>query len=206
MTRHPTRLADRLAGRLDGRIGVDPLPSAPDGDDPSTPPEALDALFRADSPEAVLAAAAQADALPPSIREVVARIHAHIDRWERTPRPRSETLPAARRADAVPGPEAGASVDPILDRRMDHLVRRLVRLVHLAEVDRRRYEAQRQVRMAEATPEAVQEATPQAAGPTGTPPPDLGALGRQVLEAVTRILESRQQRRQEEPDVRDVWW
>ena len=203
MTRTPAggRLADRLAGRLDGPAGAH-APEAPEAASP-----VLGALSGAATPEAVLAAVAGSGGadLPEPIRDVVERIRREVDRWERTRAGRRLPAGGARRSTGVRAAPGGPS--PGTDERMERLVHKLVRLVHLAEVDRRQYEARRRVRMALATAEAIQEATP------ATPPssvggqaPDLEALGRQVLEAVTRILESRQQRRQEEPDVRTVQW
>jgi len=198
------RLADRLAGRLDGRAP----PDTPSTEASGTAPQVLGTLSKAATPEAVLAAVAGSGGadLPEPIRDVVERIRREADRWERARSGRPRQAAAARRTAggrALPEP----SPRPGTDERMERLVRRLVHLVHLAEVDRRQYAARRSVRMALATAEAVQEAAPTAPpGAAGGQAPDLEALGRQVLEAVTRILESRQQRRQEEPDVRYVWW
>jgi hypothetical protein len=166
----------------------------------------LEALTQAASPEAVLVASesARPGDLPAPIQDLVERIRLEADRWERinaarlrAPRPRAKASDTRTQAPTSPAP----------DERLDRLVHRLVHLVHLAETDRRLSEARQRVRLAENAPAAIQEATP-SAGPeaTGSPSPEMGELGRQVLEAVIRILESRQQRRQEEPDVRDVQW
>ncbi len=204
------RLADRLTGRLAERPERHPRPEAPSGDAEAAPAaDPLGELGRADTPEAVLAAVARPGAgeLPVPIRDLVERIQRETDRWARatTRRRRSAGPRGAQERPAAGSPEVAG---PVPDERMERLVRRLVQLVHLAETDRRRHEARRRVRMAEASQEAVQEAAPRAGAEAaaGEEPPDLEALGRQVLEAMTRILESRQQRRQEEPDVRDVQW
>jgi hypothetical protein len=88
------------------------------------------------------------------------------------------------------------------------LARKLSQLVHLAETQHRREDARRQVRMAEDTPSARAEgqAAPSQPDSASTDQVDLDALGREVLEAVMRELEMRRERRQDDPDDRQVWW
>ncbi len=83
------------------------------------------------------------------------------------------------------------------------LIRRLQQLVHIAETDRRLLEAQRRVRMAEASGHARAEgsATPGTDSAGEAQPVDLDTLGREVLAAVTDKLASRNDRRLEDPDV-----
>lgn len=87
------------------------------------------------------------------------------------------------------------------------LAKKLQSLIHLAEVERRKADAQKQVRMAETGAEATAE------GSQGSPGGDdmaqtvnIKALQRDVLEAVLRELDLMQRRRQEEPDGRNIWW
>ncbi len=108
---------------------------------------------------------------------------------------------AQRQLDKVVGASGSASVVSLASQR---LIRRLQNLVHIAEVDRRQLEAQRQVRMAEDSGQARAQG---AAGPGGgdagdAPPVDLDALRREVLSVVSSIRESRTVRRLEDPDVR----
>ena len=92
---------------------------------------------------------------------------------------------------------------PVVSLASQRLIRRLQNLVHIAEVDRRRLEAQRHVRMAEDTAQARAEGSgsPSSDGETNQEPVDLDTLSREVLMAVTSIRDSRTERRQEDPDV-----
>ncbi len=92
------------------------------------------------------------------------------------------------------------------DQRIMKLVKKLEGLIHLAEAEHRLADAQRQVRMAEDTPAARAEGSAPIAG-TGADSSkmDLEALSREVLEAVTRELESRRERRTEDGDE-SIWW
>jgi hypothetical protein len=94
------------------------------------------------------------------------------------------------------------------DDRVMKLARKLQQLIHLAEGAGDRDAARRQVRMAEDSAQARSEGQ----GPGGTAEGgstkqvDIEALGREVLEMVSRELEMRRERRQEDPDGRNVWW
>jgi hypothetical protein len=94
------------------------------------------------------------------------------------------------------------------DDRVMKLARKLQQLIHLAEGAGDRDAARRQVRMAEDSAQARAEGQ----GPGGTAEGgstkqvDIEALGREVLEMVSRELEMRRERRQEDPDGRNVWW
>jgi hypothetical protein len=95
------------------------------------------------------------------------------------------------------------------DDRITKLVKKLQGLIHLAEAEGRLAEAQRQVRMAEDSPGARAEGQ----GPAGATKEggdkqekqDIEALGREVLEVVTRELEFRRMRRLEDHDE-SSWW
>lgn len=144
-------------------------------------------------------------------------------RDSRLPPPAAETLqggsryvqPVASSARAVRGStrpiaatarRVGASSG---DDRIMRLVKKLQGLIHLAEAEHRLAEAQRRVRMAEDSPGAKAEAS----GPVGATQSngkdveqqDIEALGREVLEVVTKELEIRRQRRMEDHDE-SVWW
>ncbi len=120
-------------------------------------------------------------------------------------RPSAAQGRAQREMERVVGSSGSA---PVVSLASQRLVRRLQNLVHLAEVDRRKLEAQRNVRMAEDSAQARAEgsASPDAAASGEAPPVDLDALRREVLSAVTSIRDSRTIRRSEDPDVRiDVY-
>lgn len=92
------------------------------------------------------------------------------------------------------------------DQRIMKLVKKLESLIHLAEAEHRLADARSQVRMAEDTASARAEGSAPIAG-TGpdNSKMDLEALSREVLEAVTRELESRRERRTEDGDE-SIWW
>lgn len=92
---------------------------------------------------------------------------------------------------------------PVVSLASQRLIRRLQNLVHIAEVDRRRLEAQRHVRMAEDSAQARAQGSADLSsdGEGNEQPVDLDALGREVLMAVTNIRDSRTVRRPEDPDV-----
>jgi hypothetical protein len=94
------------------------------------------------------------------------------------------------------------------DDRVMKLARKLESLVHLAEGIGDRDAARRQVRMAEDSAAAKAEGQggigATEAGNRGRQL-DIEALGREVLEMVNRELETRRERRQEDPDGH-VWW
>ncbi|MDP2315632.1 MAG: hypothetical protein Q8P41_22220, partial [Pseudomonadota bacterium] len=95
------------------------------------------------------------------------------------------------------------------DDRVTKLVKKLQGLIHLAEAEGRLADARAQVRMAEDSASARAEGQ----GPVGTSKEpgekgqkqDIDALGREVLEVVTRELEFRRSRRTEDHDE-SSWW
>ncbi len=95
------------------------------------------------------------------------------------------------------------------DDRIMKLVKKLQGLIHLAEAEGRLADARSQVRMAEDSASARAEGQ----GPVGTTKDggergqkqDIDALGREVLEVVTRELEFRRSRRTEDHDE-SIWW
>lgn len=102
----------------------------------------------------------------------------------------SRTAPA-RRADG-----AGAS-------QVTKLAGKLMKLIHLAENERKLADAQRHVRMAQEDGKA--EAGKETGPSESAEAPNLKALQVEVFEAVLRELELSKQRRQEDFDV-SVWW
>jgi hypothetical protein len=90
--------------------------------------------------------------------------------------------------------------------KVTKLASKLMNLIHLAEAERKRDQDKVAYRMAADTSEARAES----AGPSGEKSPtenvNMKALQRDVLEAVLRELELTQQRRQEDPDGRSIWW
>ncbi len=115
-------------------------------------------------------------------------------------RPSAAQERAQRQVDQVLRAKSGT---PVVSLASQRLIRRLQNLVHIAECDRRRLEAQRQVRMAEdsAHARAQAQSAPGTDAASGEQPIDLDALRREVLTAVNRIKESRTVRRLEDPDV-----
>jgi hypothetical protein len=95
------------------------------------------------------------------------------------------------------------------DDRVTKLVKKLQGLIHLAEAEGRLADARSQVRMAEDSASAKAEGQ----GPVGATKEggekgqkqDIDALGREVLEVVTRELEFRRSRRVEDHDE-SSWW
>jgi len=95
------------------------------------------------------------------------------------------------------------------DDRVTKLVKKLQGLIHLAEAEGRLADARAQVRMAEDSASAKAEGQ----GPVGATreggekgqKQDIDALGREVLEVVTRELEFRRSRRVEDHDESN-WW
>jgi hypothetical protein len=99
--------------------------------------------------------------------------------------------------------QSGSASGDVVSLSTMRLIRRLQQLVHIAEVDRRILEAQRRVRMAEDSAHARAEAAsaPGADSSGEQQPVDLDTLGREVLAAVNDKLDSRNDRRPEDPDV-----
>jgi len=95
------------------------------------------------------------------------------------------------------------------ETRIAKLARRLQDLVHIAEVNNRRQEAQMGVRMAEDSAAARSEG-----GASPTQPDsgeekkqvDIDALSREVVEAVQAAMEHRRERRHDGSSDNDFWW
>jgi hypothetical protein len=85
------------------------------------------------------------------------------------------------------------------------LAGKLMNLIHLAEVERRKSEAQRQVRMASEETGTEGSGGAPAAGGSGQNA-NIEALRRDVLEAVLRQLETGRLRTEEDPDGHGIWW
>lgn len=90
--------------------------------------------------------------------------------------------------------------------RLMKLVRKLQQLVFLA--DSQRDAAMRQVRLAEDSASARSEgqAAPTQSGDAKNQQVDVEALAQEVAQHVQRELESRSERRQDDPDNRTPWW
>ena len=103
------------------------------------------------------------------------------------------------------GSSAGASSQAM--NKVTKLAKRLQDLIALAD-GQNRSGARQQVRMAEdsgaARAEGHSAQGPSAQGRDSTA--DIGSLAREVTEQVTRELEMRRERRQEDPDGRSIWW
>lgn len=106
-------------------------------------------------------------------------------------------IPVATGAGNVTGLTSGAA-------RMTQLANKLLRLIHLAEVDQRVQEAQQQVRMSDSEPGTS------GAGAAGTSSdvqsPNINALKRDVFEAVLRKLNELEGRSVEDPNGHAMWW
>jgi len=91
--------------------------------------------------------------------------------------------------------------------KVTKLAKRLQELIAMAE-GQQRGAARREVRMAEDSGAARSEAqaAPTSADGGKDASVDVDALTREVTEAVTRELEMRRERRQEDPDGRSIWW
>ena len=83
------------------------------------------------------------------------------------------------------------------------LANKLMRLVHLAENERRTAEAQRHVRMA--SKDSDVDAGKETGSGEASAAPNMKALQREVFEAVLREIELSKQRNQEDFDV-SIWW
>jgi len=184
----------------------------------------FNALARASSPEDVVqvilerggSIGAAARELPePAIRLVqrIVRIQEATSAEARyIERPAREVL--ASRRKRRPSTSASPSQFSTLSRpsqapvaaakqRVTSLTQKLMKLIHLAEVERRVAEAQREVRMAPEGAEAAAEGGGrEAGGEAGAP--NLKKLESDVLAAVIQELDLMKLRRQE--DFNDVWW
>ncbi|MEC8192423.1 MAG: hypothetical protein VX127_06820 [Myxococcota bacterium] len=91
--------------------------------------------------------------------------------------------------------------------RIGKLAKRLQELIAMAE-SQNRSGARQEVRMAEDSSAARAEgqSAPTAASDAADTSADIDTLAREVTEQVTRELEMRRERRQEDPDGRSIWW
>jgi len=91
--------------------------------------------------------------------------------------------------------------------KVTQLAKRLQELIAMAE-SQNRSGARQQVRMAEDSGAAKAEgqAAPTSAEGGRDASADIDTLAREVTEQVTRELEMRRERRQEDPDGRSIWW
>jgi hypothetical protein len=91
--------------------------------------------------------------------------------------------------------------------RVSKLAKRLQELIAMTE-GQNRSGARQQVRMAEDSGAAKAEGQSAQAdsGKGRDSTADIGSLAREVTEQVTRELEMRRERRQEDPDGRSIWW
>jgi hypothetical protein len=173
-------------------------------------------LVRATTTEAVVKLASErgkamnhlANDLPSSTRRLVqklvkAGVKAANAQRKRSPSKSSSWAPAHLNRSA-----SGASmdgIDGIGSSGVMKLASKLQGLIHLAEVQNRRSEAQQAVRMAEEAAAAetlgsAAEAT--SSGATST----IDDLRRDVLDAVMADLERLQMRSEEDPDGVELWW
>jgi hypothetical protein len=193
----------------------------------------LRALTRADRPDELIrvlasdgaAAAALARTLPGSAGRLMSRIvkmrstgavdpefltgHVETEVEEearRTGRSAASLESTARTIRGFGGASRGSAkhTDGMGSSRLMKLSQRLMDLIHLAEVEKRRQQAQAQVRMSD---EEVGGETMSGADGAGSDNENmnLAALQREVLDAVRRHLELEQQRREEGPNV-GIWW
>lgn len=107
--------------------------------------------------------------------------------------PEAQYLPSA----ALPAPQAGAS-------RVTHLANKLLKLIHLAEVEKRVQDAKTQVRMSDSEPGEGAGSGPGTASDVKTP--NMKALKREVLEAVLKKLKELEERSVEDPNGPAMWW
>ncbi len=106
------------------------------------------------------------------------------------------------------GPKAWASASThrgLGESQVMKLAGKLMNLIHLAEVEQRLAEAQRQVRMSDEEVGQAGASGPGGAGGAGQEA-NIQALRRDVLEAVMREFELGRKRAEEDPDGRDIWW
>jgi len=103
---------------------------------------------------------------------------------------------------AASGRSSGVATD-----RISKLAKRLQELIAMAE-SQNRSGARQEVRMAEDSSAARAEgqSAPTAASDAADTSADIDTLAREVTEQVTRELEMRRERRQEDPDGRSIWW
>lgn len=139
--------------------------------------------------------------------EVKARSAAGRKAGSRSQAPRS----TARVVQGFTGLRRGNSArrgNGVGDGQVMKLAKKLQSLIDLAEGRGDRGAARRQVRMAEDSAAARGEGQSSPASAEGGQESsmDIDALTRQVVEAATRELDQRRERRQEDSDERGFWW
>lgn len=88
--------------------------------------------------------------------------------------------------------------------RVTQLANKLLRLIHLAEVDERVREAQQEVRMSDSKP--GESGAGSVSSVSDEQSPNINALKRDVFEAVLRKLEQLGDRSVEDPNGHTMWW
>jgi hypothetical protein len=119
---------------------------------------------------------------------------------------RSTTRVARGMTGLSPGSGSARAPSASMDR-VSKLAKRLQELIAMAE-NQNRGGARQEVRMAEDSGAARAEgqSAPAAAEEARDASADIDTLAREVTEQVTRELEMRRERRQEDPDGRSIWW
>ena len=119
---------------------------------------------------------------------------------------RSTTRVARGMTGLNPRGSASAASAPAMNK-VTQLAKRLQELIAMAE-SQNRSGARQQVRMAEDSNAAKAEgqSAPTSAETGRDASADIDTLTREVIEQVTRELEMRRERRQEDPDGRSIWW
>ena len=119
---------------------------------------------------------------------------------------RSTTRVARGMTGINPGGGSARGSSASMDR-VSKLAKRLQELIAMAE-SQNRSGARQQVRMAEDSGAAKSEgqSAPTSAADAQDASADIDTLAREVTEQVTRELEMRRERRQEDPDGRSIWW
>jgi len=119
---------------------------------------------------------------------------------------RSTTRVARGMTGINPGGSSARGSSASMDR-VSKLAKRLQELIAMAE-SQNRSGARQQVRMAEDSGAAKSEgqSAPTSAADAQDASADIDTLAREVTEQVTRELEMRRERRQEDPDGRSIWW
>ncbi|MGB0640604.1 MAG: hypothetical protein ACPGTU_14795, partial [Myxococcota bacterium] len=119
---------------------------------------------------------------------------------------RSTTRVARGMTGLSPRGSSSKSASAGMDK-VSKLAQRLQELIAMAE-SQNRSGARREVRMAEDSAAAKSEGQSAAGAPESgrDVSVDIETLAREVTEQVTRELEMRRERRQEDPDGRSIWW
>ena len=119
---------------------------------------------------------------------------------------RSTTRVARTMTGLNPRGGSSSASSPAMNK-VTQLAKRLQELIAMAE-NQNRSGARQQVRMAEDSGAAKAEgqAAPTSAETGRDASADVDTLTREVTELVTRELEMRRERRQEDPDGRSIWW